>query len=248
MILPGLYRGLVVDNNDSNLDQPNLGRVQVRVPQIHGTGVTDEKLPWAWPCIPFAGWSETNGAHGAFVLPSIGDPVWIAFEQGDPNAPIWLGGWYGQQGGQTEVDDELLTDSASGETYPDISQIRFPQGQFIRAVGDDRLEIGVDADHRIVLDSRNSRIDLAAGDWDIRLQTSTGNISVQGNVVTLLAGSHYIALGSGTRLMIVAGTLDEHGVVNAAGTVRIFGASLAEVLSATKIQGAAPHASGFENH
>lgn len=39
----GLYRGVVVDNNDPK----NLGRIKMMVPQVSGENVTD----WAWPVI-----------------------------------------------------------------------------------------------------------------------------------------------------------------------------------------------------
>jgi len=36
--------------------------------------------------LPFAGL-----AHGLFLIPENGDQVWVEFERGDPNAPIWTG-------------------------------------------------------------------------------------------------------------------------------------------------------------
>lgn len=45
---------------------------------------------WALPCVPIAGKQE-----GVFVVPQIGAGVWIEFEQGDPDYPIWTGGFWG---------------------------------------------------------------------------------------------------------------------------------------------------------
>ena len=42
------------------------------------------------PCVPFAGQQS-----GVFVLPQIGAGVWVEFEQGDPDYPIWVGGFWG---------------------------------------------------------------------------------------------------------------------------------------------------------
>ena len=42
------------------------------------------------PCAPFSG-SEV----GLFALPKKGAGVWIEFEHGDPEYPIWSGGWWG---------------------------------------------------------------------------------------------------------------------------------------------------------
>lgn len=40
----GIYRGVVVDNNDPK----KLNRITAMVPQVLGEGVTE----WAWPCLP----------------------------------------------------------------------------------------------------------------------------------------------------------------------------------------------------
>ena len=43
--------------------------------------------PWALPCVPLAG--PTMGT--SFVPPPVGSSVWVEFEQGDPETPIWVG-------------------------------------------------------------------------------------------------------------------------------------------------------------
>jgi len=45
---------------------------------------------WAMPCVPFAGIQS-----GHFVVPAIGSGVWIEFEHGDADYPIWTGGYWG---------------------------------------------------------------------------------------------------------------------------------------------------------
>jgi hypothetical protein len=45
---------------------------------------------WAMPCVPFAGKAE-----GFFAVPQIGSGVWMEFEGGDPDKPIWVGGFWG---------------------------------------------------------------------------------------------------------------------------------------------------------
>jgi uncharacterized protein involved in type VI secretion and phage assembly len=32
---------------------------------------------------------------GTFMVPQIGSGVWIQFEGGDPDQPVWTGGWWG---------------------------------------------------------------------------------------------------------------------------------------------------------
>lgn len=78
----GKYRGTVVNN----LDPMQLGRIQVMVPDVFGLSISS----WAMPCVPIAGKQQ-----GIFVLPQVGSGVWIEFEQGEPDYPIWVGGFWG---------------------------------------------------------------------------------------------------------------------------------------------------------
>ncbi|MFC3551721.1 phage baseplate assembly protein V [Lysobacter cavernae] len=77
----GKHRGVVIDS----IDPMQLGRVLVQVPHVLGAGVAR----WAMPCVPVAGHQS-----GVFLLPSVGAPVWIEFEQGDAELPIWVGGYW----------------------------------------------------------------------------------------------------------------------------------------------------------
>jgi uncharacterized protein involved in type VI secretion and phage assembly len=78
----GKYRGTVVNN----VDPLQIGRIQVMVPDVSALIPTS----WAMPCVPIAG-----KQMGTFVVPQVGAGVWIEFEQGDPDFPIWVGGFWG---------------------------------------------------------------------------------------------------------------------------------------------------------
>jgi hypothetical protein len=78
----GKYRGKV----ENNLDPMLLGRVQVSCPAVLGDG----RMSWAMPCVPFAG-----PGVGLFLLPPAGANVWVEFEGGDPDYPIWAGCFWG---------------------------------------------------------------------------------------------------------------------------------------------------------
>ena len=78
----GKYRGKV----ESNVDPKQLGRVQVSVPAVLGDG----RLSWAMPCSPYAG-----PQVGFFFVPPIGGNIWVEFEAGDPDYPIWSGCFWG---------------------------------------------------------------------------------------------------------------------------------------------------------
>jgi len=78
----GKFRGTVSDINDPLM----MGRIKAKVPDVMG----DEESGWAMPCASFGG----NGA-GFFALPLVGAGVWVEFEHGDPDYPIWSGCWWG---------------------------------------------------------------------------------------------------------------------------------------------------------
>ncbi|HYG48575.1 MAG TPA: phage baseplate assembly protein V [Allosphingosinicella sp.] len=74
----GKYRGLVKDNDDPL----GCGRLEVTVPKVFGA-----QTIWAMPCVPVAG---PKGA-GLFAMPELGTNVWIEFEAGERDYPIWTG-------------------------------------------------------------------------------------------------------------------------------------------------------------
>jgi len=76
--LYGKYRGTVINN----VDPMQMGRLMVQVPDVSNV------LPstWAIPCAPFAG-----PQCGHISVPPIGASVWVEFEQGNSDYPIWSG-------------------------------------------------------------------------------------------------------------------------------------------------------------
>ena len=78
----GLYRAIV-----SNINDPDkMGRVKVIIPELLGEKV---ESTWCMPCVPVC---YDNG--GDFCLPKLKETVWIAFESGDLDKPVYLGNWW----------------------------------------------------------------------------------------------------------------------------------------------------------
>lgn len=77
----GKYRGTVMNN----VDPLQRGRLQIQVADVSDL----VPMTWAEPCFPF-----TGRQMGVWGIPQIGAGVWVEFEQGDPDYPIWTGGWY----------------------------------------------------------------------------------------------------------------------------------------------------------
>lgn len=96
----GKYRGTVANN----IDPQFMGRIQVNCPAVLGDG----NLSWAMPNAPLAG-----NQMGVFCVPVVGANVWVEFEGGDPDYPIYTGGFWGL--------GELPPDALSGlPTAPSI--------------------------------------------------------------------------------------------------------------------------------
>ena len=111
----GKYRGVVT----SNTDPLRRGRIQAEVPAV----LADVPTGWALPCVPYAG-----AGSGAFTVPPVGAGVWIEFEGGDPDYPVWSGCWWGD--GQAPAD----TNGVSG--LPGLKILRSEQGLML-ALDDD---------------------------------------------------------------------------------------------------------------
>lgn len=99
----GKYSGEVTDNQDTD----KVGKVKVKVPSVFGADL--EVI--ARPCMPF----------GHFYVPAVGAKVWVEFEAGDPNYPIYVGVWY--PAGSTPADAAL--------NPPDNRTIQTPSGHTI---------------------------------------------------------------------------------------------------------------------
>jgi len=71
----GRYRALVADNVDPMEEH----RLNVKIPEVLG----DDTTAWAK--------AAPDLAAAESAVPDIGTEVWIEFESGDPNYPIWVG-------------------------------------------------------------------------------------------------------------------------------------------------------------
>lgn len=81
----GKYKATVINNLDPELR----GRLLLTIPSVLGV------IPstWAEPCTPLAG--PTGPPMGVFMVPPPGAGVWVEFEEGNPDRPIWVGGRWG---------------------------------------------------------------------------------------------------------------------------------------------------------
>jgi len=163
----GKYRGIVTDNNDPLL----LGRIRATVPSVLGEVSTG----WALPCLPYTG----DGA-GFHVIPPVDAGVWIEFEAGDPDYPIWTGGWWGT--GQTPAEE------TGKPTRPPLKVLRSDQGLLVALDDDDQTIAVSDSNGRNLLE-----IKVLQG--EVRIQAA-GKVIVEGPLINLVDNaSHPVVFG-----------------------------------------------------
>ena len=79
--MEGLYLARVEDT----VDKTKCGRVKIRIPSLHGD-MPIGALPYAKGCFQGNGYDA-----GSMVVPMVGSYVWVMFEGGDVNKPVYLG-------------------------------------------------------------------------------------------------------------------------------------------------------------
>lgn len=80
----GKFRGIVTDNKDPE----KRGRLKILIPAV----LADQETDWALPCLPYGGFDQ----QGMFMVPQVDAQLWVEFEEGDINRPIWVGTFWQQ--------------------------------------------------------------------------------------------------------------------------------------------------------
>ncbi|MGV9456388.1 phage baseplate assembly protein V [Streptomyces sp. NPDC003635] len=156
----GKYRGVVVDNDDPD----RTGRIKARMPAFG-----DRESGWALPCMPFAG-----AGMGFLALPAKGAWVWIEYEQGDQDRPIWSGSWWGSA---AEMPSAAVTPPQAGKVL-----LRTADGASLLlddTPGSGGITLRTAAGQKIVLSANGIEIDSGTG----------AKISLQGPRISLNDGA-----------------------------------------------------------
>ncbi|WP_414583856.1 phage baseplate assembly protein V [Scytonema sp. PCC 10023] len=151
---PGLYVGQVEGND---LD---LGRIQVSIPSVFDETDPDFFVQ-ARPCFPY----------GHFFVPEVGDKVWLAFENGNPSNPVWLGIWYPE------------------DTVPDDTQDANPKQRLIRSSTGHLMHFDDENGQITIQDANGNTITLNDQGITIEAQNNTVTLNSQGITLTDATGS-----------------------------------------------------------
>jgi uncharacterized protein involved in type VI secretion and phage assembly len=181
----GKYRGFVDDNADPDLR----GRLKLRVPSVYGLEVSD----WALPCVPFGG----APGHGLYLLPEKDDMVWVEFEEGDIDRPIWSGGAWPPESEVPEPGRRtLLTPKGHRIELVDVDD---EEAVIVTHAGGAKLEI--DPKGTVVLeDQSGGSITLDAENEELVITDKHGNtISMGSSGITIedANGNKLVMSGSG---------------------------------------------------
>lgn len=194
----GKYRGKVIDNKDPL----KRGRLLTIVPAI-----SDHDLTWAEPCTPYAG-----PKLGWYVMPPVGANVWIEFERGDVDYPIWVGCFWGN-------------DEKNG-VPPDA--------------GDPKIKVFQTEKMKLVLDDRAARLTalVETDKGQMSLVLDTTGVVVTADMVTITVTPDKIELKKASATIEVADAItlnnqpasitlsDSIALKNAAATVELSPAAI----------------------
>jgi uncharacterized protein involved in type VI secretion and phage assembly len=183
----GKYRGFVVNTEDPK----RLGRVRLQVPSVLGREVA---TGWAMPCVPYGG--QKN--QGFLSIPEVGAGVWVEFEEGDLEFPIWVGTFWSEPGGESEMpslnsaDGKELKNEQKPPTRKIIKTQKGHTIQFEDADGKEMVTIiqRINKDLCNVITLKNDGITIS----------SAGDVKITGKNVTIEAQGKLTAIGNPIHL------------------------------------------------
>lgn len=167
--LSGLYAGKVEEQRER-------GQLVVSIPSVFQKS-DPEYHALARPCMPY----------GHFYVPEVGDQVWLAFENGDPAAPVWLGVFY--------PTEKMPSEAGSDSDPPTKRVIQTKAGHFLKL--DDS-----DGNEEIVLKDKNEN-SVALRKDEVRIEDPNGNsvALLKDKVVIQDANGNSLELGASKVLL-----------------------------------------------
>lgn len=190
----GKYRGFVVENADPE----KLGRLKVRVPSVLGNDVVSG---WAMPCTPYGG--DTN--QGMLFIPKVDAGVWVEFEEGDLEFPIWVGTFWSKPGGDSELPFPNKPDGSEVSAVQDP-----PTRKIIKTLKGHTIQFEDKDDEEMVMivEGKNGHV-LTMSKNGITIAEANGNkITMNKDEFVIVAKVAFTIDASGQAVVIKGKTID----------------------------------------
>ena len=168
----GKYSGVVADTSEPDAR----GRIKVKVPSIFG----EEAIVTARPCFPY----------GHFFVPPPGVRVWVEFEAGNPDYPIWVGVWYADGAAPQEAQGSPQTERVMQTPFGHTVVISDKDGEekiTIRHGGNAFLALAKDGS-ALLSNKKGANLYLNADGKAATLQSEAGHLITMGENSILIAG------------------------------------------------------------
>lgn len=182
----GKYRGIVTNNSDP----AQMARIKANIPDLFGTNET--------------GWIDSaNGfLPNSVFIPSVGDKVWIEFEDGNINLPIYTSCWYSRNNGISNIPNEAKIN------YPNSHVIKTSAGSLIH-LNDIKSSIKIST-------NSGNKIDIDDSIQSINIITVAGNKLELNEINQSIELSH--VNGSKITINSLGITIFSTSIVNINGT------------------------------
>lgn len=187
------YRGLVAKNDDPE----HLGRLKVKVPSVLGDQVVSG---WALPCVPYGGMT----GQGLLAVPDVGAGVWVEFEEGDLEFPVWVGTFWSKPAGKTELP------RANGPNGAEIDVSNPPTRRILKTSSGHTIQIeDADGKDMILIYEATNKHTVVLNRDGIKITDGTGNyVKMTSNSFTLHSETSFTIDAAGQAVKIVAASVD----------------------------------------
>ncbi|HEV2708098.1 MAG TPA: phage baseplate assembly protein V [Pyrinomonadaceae bacterium] len=202
----GKYRAFVVDNADPE----KRGRLRVKVPSVLGDEVVSG---WALPCAPYGGAPD----EGFFFIPPTGAGVWVEFEAGNLEYPVWVGAFWSKPGGEPETPKINAADGSKQDTQhpPTRKILKTQKGHTLQFedADDDEMILLVEAKngHVVSLNKDGIKTTDGANGHEVFLDSSGVTVTDGvngGNKITLSSGGVTVEDKNGNKITMGAGSVE----------------------------------------
>jgi uncharacterized protein involved in type VI secretion and phage assembly len=181
----GKYRGII-------------GRLKVKVPSVLGGNIV---TGWALPCVPYGG----DVDQGFLFIPEVDAGVWVEFEEGDLEFPIWVGTFWSKPSGNSELPLPQKADGTEESSVQDS-----PTMKIIKTKAKHTIQFEDDSGKEMVtiVEAVNKNV-ITMNKDGIKIIDGTGNfIEMKTDAFNITAKVPLTIDASGQAVTIIGKTID----------------------------------------